>query len=377
MYDYIIVGAGFAGVVSANLLATKHHKKILVVDKRPHIGGNCYDEIDENGILIHRYGPHLFHTSSQEVWDYLSQFTTWIPYEHHVLAHIQGKNVPIPFNFNTIEAIFEPSKAKRFIQKLSQYYPQNAKIPILELKENPDEDLQFLSDFIYKNLFVHYTAKQWGLSPQEIDSAVTARVPILIGRDNRYFHDTFQALPKEGYTKLFEALLDHPNITVELDKDFLNEVCWRENRIGFRNDVTCKIIYTGAIDALFGYCFEALPYRSTDMVFEMMDQPFFQEAATINYPNEHAYTRITEFKHIYPALSLKTTLLKEYPKEHRKEITVPYYPIFNDKNREQYEHYKNKAQRFANLILLGRLAEYRYYDMDDIIAKALALFHTK
>lgn len=371
MYDYIIVGAGFAGAVSANLLATKHRKKILVVDKRPHIGGNCYDEIDENGILIHRYGPHLFHTSSQEVWDYLSHVTEWLPYEHHVLAHIQGKNVPIPFNFNTVEALFEPSQAKRLIEKLSEHYPPNAKIPILELTKNPDEELQFLSHFIYENLFVHYTAKQWGLSPQEMDSAVTARVPIVIGRDNRYFSDTFQALPQKGYTQLFEALLDHPNITIELQKDFLNEACWRENRIGFRNDFTYKIIYTGAVDALFNYCFEALPYRSTDMVFETMNQPLFQEAATINYPNEHAYTRITEFKHIHPTQSSKTTLLKEYPKEHRPEITVPYYPIFNDQNKARYERYKTKAQHFENLLLLGRLAEYRYYDMDDIILHTL------
>jgi len=371
MYDYIIAGAGFAGAVSANLLATHHNTKVLVIEKRAHIGGNCYDEVDENGIVVHRYGPHLFHTSSKEVWEYLSRFTEWTPYEHKVLAHIHGKNVPIPFNFNTIEALFEPSHAKQFIQKLSQHYPQNAKIPILELQKNSDEDLQQLSHFIYENLFVRYTAKQWGVSPQEIDSAVTARVPVLIGRDDRYFTDTFQAIPQNGYTKLFETLLDHPNITVELNQDFLTEVCWQEKRIGFRNDFTCKIIYTGAVDELFGYCFEALPYRSTDMVFEMIDQAYFQEATTINYPNEHAYTRITEFKHIHPTLSPKTTILKEYPKEHCQGITVPYYPIFNDKNREQYERYKRKAQHFDNLILLGRLAEYRYYDMDDIILHTL------
>lgn len=371
MYDYVIIGAGFAGAVSANLLATHHNKKILVIEKRAHIGGNCYDEVDENGIIVHRYGPHLFHTSSKEVWEYLSRFTEWTPYEHNVLAHIKGKNVPIPFNFNTIEALFAPLDATRFQQKLLHYYALNTKVPILDLKKHFDDDLRMLADFIYENLFLHYTAKQWGLSPQEIDSTVTARVPIFIGRDNRYFNDTFQAIPNNGYTKLFEALLDHPNITVELQKDFLNEVCWCENRIGFRNDFTCKILYTGAVDALFDYCFDELPYRTTEMVFETIDQAYFQEAATINYPNDHDYTRITEFKHIHPILSPKTTILKEYPKEHRKEITVPYYPIFNDKNQAQYTQYMQKAQHFSNLTLIGRLAEYRYYDMDDIVLHAL------
>jgi UDP-galactopyranose mutase len=360
MHDVIVVGSGFAGAVSANLLATKHNKKVLVLEEREHIGGNCYDYVDDQGIRIHKYGPHLFHTSNQEVWDYLSKFTQWQKYEHKVLAHIENQNVPIPFNFNTIRLLFTSKEAQELIDTLLTYYSLNTKVPILELKKHSNKKLQKLADFVYNKVFVGYTSKQWGLKPEELDSAVTARVPIFIGEDNRYFNDTYQAVPKEGYTKLFENLLTHPNITIQLSTPFVLDP----------NDKK-QIIYTGMIDALFDYRYGELPYRSTIMQLETVSKEFFQEAATINYPNDHDFTRITEFRHIHPSKSKGTTILKEYPQTYEKEKNTPYYPIFTDENQKKYQRYLAHAQEFPNLILLGRLAEYKYYDMDDIVERVL------
>jgi UDP-galactopyranose mutase len=375
MFDSIIIGTGFAGAIMAEQLACNLGQKVLLIEKRSHIGGNCYDRIDENGILIHQYGPHLFHTSNQEVWEYLCRFSVWQPYEHHVLAHIDGQNIPIPFNLNTIDALFSPELAERLNKKLTETFSSNSKIPILELKKSSDPDLLFLADFIYEKVFLHYTAKQWGLNPEDLDPAVTARVPVFIGRDNRYFNDTFQALPSDGYTKLFENILNHPNISVRLNTDFKTIGHLSDGQIYINNELfKGKLIYTGAIDELFDYCFGELPYRSVDMKFETLQQEFFQEAATINYPNNHAFTRITEFKHIHPCTAENTTILKEYPQPHIADKTTPYYPIFTNENQKNYERYADLAQHYPQLVLLGRLAEYKYYDMDDIVAQAFKTF---
>jgi UDP-galactopyranose mutase len=376
MIDYIIVGSGLAGVVIAERIATQLNKKVLIIEKRNHVGGNCFDYKDENNILIHKYGPHLFHTNNKEVINYLSNFTSWDIYNHEVLAYIDGKKISIPFNFNTLYDVFPISKAKLLEKKLLKNYDYNSKVPILELKKSTDKDLAFLADYIYKKIFVNYTAKQWGMKPEEMDGAVTARVPIFIGKDNRYFNDIYQMLPSNGYTSMINKMLNHPNIKIMLNTDF-KEVCElkKDEFYLFDKKFDGKVIYTGQIDELFNYKFGELPYRSVDMQFETVEKEYYQEKATVNYPNNYKFTRITEFKHIHPTNSNKTTILKEYPQEYKINQNIPYYPIFIDDNQENYSKYLEYSKQFENLILVGRLAEYKYYDMDDIIERALEVFN--
>jgi len=377
MFDYIVVGAGFAGSVMAERIANKLNNKVLIIEKRYHIGGNCYDEKDENNILIHKYGPHLFHTDYKEVFDYLSNFTEWEIYNHKVLAYLDGKKVPIPFNFNTLYEVFPRSLAQNLEKALLEEYKYNTKVPILELKKSKNKELQFLADYVYEKIFVNYTAKQWGMKPEEIDSAVTARVPIFIGRDDRYFNDKYQALPKNGYTKLFQNMLNNKNIKIMLNTDFKEvlNIDFENKKIYLLNqEFKGKLIFTGMIDELCDYKFGELPYRSVDMKFETVDKEYYQEATTVNYPNNYDFTRITEFKHIHPVKTDKTTILKEYPQEYIKNKNTPYYPIFTEENQRRYEKYKEFLYNFKNIILVGRLAEYKYYDMDDIVKIALELF---
>ena len=379
MFNYIIVGVGFAGSVIAERIAKQLNKKVLIIEKRNHIGGNCYDERIEN-ILIHKYGPHLFHTDEKQVWDYLNNFGEWDIYHHRVLAFIDGKKVPIPFNFNTLYEVFSNELAKRLEKKLLENYQYNLKIPILELKKSDDKDLKFLADFIYEKIFVNYTAKQWGMKPEEIDNAVTARVPVFIGKDDRYFNDKYQGVPKDGYTKLFQNMLNHPNIKIMLNTNFkeIIQIDQKTKKIYFLNqEFKGKLIFTGMIDELFDYRFGELPYRSVDMKFETIEKEYFQEAATVNYPNDYDFTRITEFKHIHSIETNKTVILKEYPQKFIKNQNTPYYPIFTKENEDKYNKYLEYSKEFENIILLGRLAEYKYYDMDDIVKKALEVFEEK
>ncbi len=375
MIDYIIIGAGLAGVVMAERIATQLNKKVLIIEKRNHIGGNCYDFKDENNILIHKYGPHLFHTNNKKVINYLSKFTEWDIYSHEVLASIDGKKVPIPFNINTLYEVFPKSKAKTLEDKLLQTYSYNSKIPILELKKSTDKDLQFLADFVYENIFLNYTAKQWGMKPEDIDCTVTARVPIFVGRDNRYFYDKYQMLPKNGYTKMIENMLNHKNIKIMTNTDF-KEICTLKEKefYFFDSKFEGQIIYTGQIDELFDYKFGNLQYRSAEMKFETIEKEYYQEKATVNYPNDYEFTRITEFKHIHPSNSKKTTILKEYPQEYKKNQNTPYYPVFTKENQNIYNKYLANSRDINNLLLVGRLAEYKYYDMDDIIERTLAVY---
>jgi UDP-galactopyranose mutase len=372
MFDYVIVGAGFTGSIMAEQITSVSDKKVLIIEKRNHIAGNCFDYKDENNILIHKYGPHLFHTSNQKVWDYLSKFTEWQVYHHKVLAFIDGQKVPVPFNLNTLYKLFPSSTAKKLEEKLLENFPFNSKIPILELKQSNDSDLIFLADFVYDKIFLNYTAKQWGMKPEDLDSAVTARVPVFIGKDDRYFNDTFQAIPKHGYTKLFEHILDNKNIKIMLKTDSKEVLNIKNEKFYlFGNEFNGKVIYTGQIDELFDYRFGELPYKSVEMKFETLENDYFQEAATVNYPNNYTFTRITEFKHIHPVTSSKTTILKEYPQQHIQNKTTPYYPIFTKENQLKYQQYKEYSKQFTNLLLLGRLAEYKYYDMDDIVERVL------
>lgn len=380
MYDTIIVGAGFAGAVLAERLASQKHQRVLLIEKRRHTGGNCYDCYDEHGVLIHRYGPHLFHTSNREVFHYLSQFTEWHHYEHSVLAYIDGQKVPVPFNLNTLASLFPASLAQSLETKLIDRYGYGVKVPILTLRDEDDPELKFLADFIYDKMFVNYTAKQWGCKPEEIAPEVTARVPVHISRDNRYFQDAYQALPKHGYSKLFDNMLAHPNIGVLLNTDYKDvlTVDFDERRItAFGAPFGGRLIYTGPIDELFGYRFGELPYRSLQFQFEHFTEAFFQEATTVNYPNNHDFTRITEFKRASGQKVEGTTILKEFPQDydpHDSRRNIPYYPVFTDRNTELFKQYQTLSTTFDQLTLVGRLAEYRYYDMDDIVERALQVF---
>lgn len=380
MFYYLIVGAGFAGSVIAERIANVLNEKVLIIEKRNHIGGNCYDYKDNNGILIHKYGPHLFHTDYKEVFDYLSNFTDWHVYHHRVLAFIDGKKVPIPFNLNTLYMVFPEILARRIEEKLLNRYSYNSKVPILELKKEEDEDLKLLANYIYEKVFLNYTAKQWGLKPEDIDPEVTGRVPIYIGRDDRYFTDRYQAVPVDGYTKIFERMLNHPNIKLMLNTDFkeVMEIDLENKKIYFLGqEFKGKVIFTGMIDEFFEYKFGALPYRSLDLKFEAVKKDYFQEAAVVNYPNDYDFTRITEFKHIHPVESKKTVILKEYPKAYQAGKDIPYYPMFKEESKELYNKYRELSDGFKNLILAGRLADYRYYDMDDIVKRALEVFEKR
>lgn len=378
MIEYLIVGAGFAGAVIAERIANVMGRGVHIIEKRDHIGGNCYDEIDCNGIRIHRYGPHLFHTDNEAVVKYLSRFTDWVPYEHEVLAAVGSQEVPVPFNLNSIDKVFSPEYAQLLETKLIQRYGYGHKVPILELRETEDEDLKQLSQYIYSNIFLNYTIKQWGMRPEEIDLDVTARVPVHISRDNRYFQDAYQQLPKSGYTKLFENLLNHPLITVELEMPFSEVISVRDEKVFYKNErFEGTLIFTGMIDELFEMCFGPLGYRSLRLEFETIHQECFQKKSVVNYPNEHAYTRITEFKHIHPVNSKWTTILKEYPEPFVAGKNIPYYPLFTFEDRKKYEQYAQKAKAITNLVLVGRLAEYRYYDMDDIVQRALEVFENE
>jgi UDP-galactopyranose mutase len=364
MFNYIIIGAGFSGSVIAERIANVLNQKVLIIEKRNHIGGNCYDYKDGNNIIIHKYGPHLFHTDYKDVFDYLSNFTDWQLYHHRVLAFIDGKKVPIPFNLNTLYEIFPKTLAEKLETKLLNKYHCNSKVPILDLLKEEDDDLKFLANFIYEKVFKNYTA----------------RVPIYIGRDNRYFTDKYQAIPKDGYTKIFERMLNHPNIKIMINTDFkeLINIDYQNKKIFFMGqEYKGKLIFTGMVDELFNFKYGYLPYRSLELKFESIDQEYHQEAPVVNYPNDYDFTRITEFKHIHPTQSDKTTILKEYPKAYQPNVDIPYYPVFTKENQELYNKYKEEVERFNNLILMGRLAEYRYYDMDDAVKRALEVFEER
>jgi len=396
-YDCLVVGAGFAGAVTAGELARRGGKKVLVLERRNHVGGNAYDRLDNAGVLNHQYGPHIFHTNEKRVFDYLSQYTAWNGYQHRVAANLPTENgkdrlqYPVPFNLTSLEIAFGREKAAELETKLTRTYGEGKKVPILELRQSADPALAALADYVYEHVFVHYTMKQWGSRPEDIDPATTARVPEFLSRDDRYFQDTYQGLPTGGYTALFEKILDHPNITVKLGTDVREVLSLGEGKMYVRETgtpVNCPIVYTGAVDEFFDLRYGRLPYRTLTFEFEtwraqgessgehvLRVPPFYQTHGTVNFTVDKDYTRITEFKRMtLQELPGATTIVKEYSRPYtgaRGEI--PYYAILNQSNLALYETYRVEAGNYPNLYLLGRLAEYKYYNMDAIVGQALKL----
>jgi UDP-galactopyranose mutase len=352
--ELLVIGAGFAGSVSAERLADAG-KRVRLIDRRPHIAGNTYDELDAHGVLIHRYGPHIFHTNAPRIVEYLSQFTEWRKYEHHVLAHVDGQLLPIPINRLTVNCLYglnlDEDGVKAFFENVRE-----AREPI---RTSEDVVLNTVGRDLYEKFFRGYTRKQWGLDPSELDASVTARIPVRTNDDCRYFTDEFQAMPKDGYTAMFRRMLDHPNIQVELGVDFLN----------VRDRFKAKhIVYTGPIDAYFNYCFGRLPYRSLRFEHEHLSTTKqYQPVGTVNYPNDHAFTRITEFKHLTGQEHKGTSIVREYPQAEGE----PYYPVPRPESEALYKRYKALADKEANVTFVGRLAQYRYYNMDQVVGAAL------
>lgn len=375
--DVVIIGSGFAGSTLARKFADDG-KKVLVYEKRTQIGGNMYEETLENGVRIHKFGPHIFHTNNRKVFDFLKQYGEWYFYEHKVLGKINNCLVPIPFNFKSLEILYSQQEADVIKKKLLSEYPNTKKISILDLINSSDTIIKEFGEFVYKNVFENYTAKQWNIPISEIDTSVINRVPVILGYDDRYFQDEYQYMPKDGYTKLFENLLNHPNITIKLSTNALNEISIQNNKIYLHDqEFNGPVIYSGAIDELFDYKYGALPYRSLNLVFENYDMNYYQSSSVINYPNEEDYTRITEFKYFSnQPISKKTTILKEYPQSYnyQDENTIPYYAIINENNLKQYNQYLSLVKKISNLYMCGRLAEYKYYNMDAVIERALNLY---
>lgn len=374
-FDALIIGAGFAGATVARRLA-EAGRAVLVVEARDHVGGNAYDCTDEAGVLIHKYGPHIFHTPHKRVYDFLSRFTQWREYAHRVVANVHGQLMPVPFNLTSLDIAYE-DRAPALAEKLLQVYGAERKVTILDLRKSEDPELAQLADYVYENIFKVYTMKQWGQRPEDIDPATTARVPVFLSRDDRYFQDPYQGMPQDGYTALFEKLLDHPNITLRLNTDAQEVLTLTQVGTTLLDGQAFHgpIVYTGAVDDLFQRRFGRLPYRTLDFVFETLPMEWYQTHGTVNYTVDQDYTRITEFKHLTgQVLPKKTTIMKEYSKAYTGEAgQIPYYAVINPENKALYQRYADLAGEYPNLYLLGRLAEYQYYNMDAIVLRALEL----
>ncbi|HMJ55210.1 MAG TPA: UDP-galactopyranose mutase [Polyangiaceae bacterium] len=357
MFDYLIVGAGFAGCTLAERLAEGSGNRVLLIDKRRHIGGNAYDCHDDAGILIHKYGPHIFHTNSAAIFEYLSRFTSWRPYQHRVVAAVDGQLVPIPINLDTVNRIYGLNLTA---MQLPAFFEGLAE-PVNPVLTSEDVIVSKVGRDLYDKFFRNYTRKQWGLDPSELDATVTARVPVRHNRDDRYFADTYQAMPLHGYSRMFERIIASPNIKLMLNTSY-REV---HGMIDYR-----EMIFTGPVDEFFDYRYGKLEYRSIDFQFETHDRPMFQPAPVVNFPNDYAYTRCTEFKYLTGQEHAKTTIVYEYP----KGAGDPYYPVPRRGNAELYGKYERLASATPQLHFAGRLGTYKYYNMDQVVAQALKLY---
>ena len=356
MFDYLIVGAGFSGAVVASQMARNFGRRVLLVDRRPHIGGNAYDHHDRAGVLVHKYGPHIFHTNSKDVFDYLSHFTKWRNYEHRVLASVDGKLVPIPINLDTLKLLygfrFTSSEMERYLEGISEK-PES-------IATSEDVIVSRVGRELYEKMFRNYTRKQWGLDPSQLDASVAARIPVRLNHDDRYFIDTYQAMPRDGFTRMFENMLDHPNIVISLSTDYRNILKTARYR---------ELVYTGPIDEFFDYRFGKLPYRSLHFEHRTLDQEKLQPVAVINYPNDHDYTRVTEFKYLTGQVHSRTSVVYEYPRAEGD----PYYPVPRPENAVLYKKYEALGAAMSGVHFTGRLATYKYYNMDQVVAQALTL----
>jgi len=355
-FENIVVGASFAGSIVARRLAEEKNEKVLVIEKRNHIGGNAFDFYNSDGILVHKYGPHIFHTNNKKVWDYLSRFTEWRLYQHRVLAYVDGQLLPFPINLDTINTLFGTNYTSDTIK---EFY-ENVKINKEVIENSEDGVISQVGVELYEKFFKNYTKKQWGVYPDQLSPQVTARIPIRANRDDRYFTDKYQGLPKEGYTKMFERILDHPNISIMLNTDYLSI----KDELKYN-----RLIYTGCIDEFFDYKYGRLPYRSIFFDFETIDNDKYQSVGTVNYPNDYDFTRITEFKHLTGQKCDKTTIVREYSKSEGE----PYYPVPDKNNEKRYLKYLEDARKLPNVYFIGRLAMYKYLNMDKVVEYALEL----
>jgi UDP-galactopyranose mutase len=356
-YKYVIVGAGLAGLTMAERIANELNEKVLVIEKRNHIGGNVYDSYNEDGILIHNYGPHIFHTNDQGVYEYLSRFTKWNDFWHRVLTYVDGNLIPMPITVETINKLYnlnlDCSQVEEFLKKQA--------VPIDDIKTSKDVALSKVGKDIYEKIFESYTRKQWGIDPSELDTSVISRIPIRLNRDTRYFADKYQGMPKRGYTKMCENMITNKNIKILLNTDY------KEVIQDIKYDT---LIYTGATDEFYNYKYGKLAYRSVNFVFETFDQEEYQEAPVVNYPNDYDFTRITEYKKLTWQQHKKTTIGKEFPCAEGE----PYYPFPTKEYKDQFALYQEEMKKESKVIFIGRLAEYRYYNMDGVVRRALDIF---
>ena len=356
-FDFLIVGAGFAGSVLAERLANELDQRVLIVDKRPHIGGNAFDRYDDHGVLVHPYGPHIFHTNSSDIFGYLSRFTQWRPYQHRVLSSIDGQMLPVPINLDTVNKLYglelSAFEMERWLETVAEKRS--------DIRTSEDVVVSKVGVDLYRKFFRGYTRKQWGIDPSELDASVTARIPTRTNRDARYFTDTYQAMPLHGYTRMFEKMLEHPNIKVMLNTDYREVealVPWK------------RMVYTGPIDAFFNHRYGKLPYRSLEFEHVNLGQEQFQAVGTVNFPNDYDYTRVSEFKHMTGQKHATTSVVYEYPRGDGD----PYYPIPRPENAELYRKYEADAEALDGVTFVGRLATYKYYNMDQVVGQALAAF---